>query len=38
MWTSQVGSDARIDQLEGHSPESLLSRFTSHEGCPKHDL
>ena len=20
MWTSRVGSDARIDQLEGHSP------------------
>ena len=22
MWTSQVGSDARIDQLEGRNPES----------------
>ena len=33
-----MGSDARIDQPEGHSPGSLLFRFTSHEGCPKHDL
>ena len=38
MWTSQVGSDARIDQLEGRSPESCLSRLRSHKGCPKHDL
>ena len=38
MWTSQVGSDARKDQLEGHGPESHLSWLRSHEGCPKHDL
>ena len=31
-------SDARIDQLEGRSPESCLSWLRSHEGCPKHDL
>ena len=35
MWTSRVGSDARIDQLEGRSPESCLSWLRSHEGCPK---
>ena len=33
-----MGSDARIDQLEGRSPESCLSWVRSHEGCPKHDL
>ena len=35
-----MGSDARIDQLEGHSPESYLylSLLRSHMGCPKHDL
>ena len=33
-----MGSDARIDQLEGRSPESYLSWLRSHEGCPKHDL
>ena len=33
-----MGSDARIDQLEGSSPESFLSWLRSHEGCPKHDL
>ena len=38
MWTFQVGSDARIDQLEGRSPESCLSWLRSHEGCPAHDL
>ena len=38
MWTSQVGSDARIDQREGRSPESGLSWLRLHEGCPKHDL
>ena len=38
VWTSQVVSDARIDQLEGRSPESCLSWLRSNEGCPKHDL
>ena len=38
MWTSRVGYDARIDQLEGHGSESCLSWLRSHEGCPKHDL
>ena len=33
-----MGSDARIDQLEGRSPESYLSLLRSHKGCPKHDL
>ena len=33
-----MGSDARIDQLEGRCPESCLSSPRSHEGCPKHDL
>ena len=33
-----MGSDARIDQPEGCSPESCLSWLRSHEGCPKHDL
>ena len=33
-----MGSDDRIDQLEGSSPESYLSWLNSHEGCPKHDL
>ena len=28
-------SDARIDQLEGHS---CLSWLRSHKGCPIHDL
>ena len=27
-------SDARIDQLEGRSPENCLSLLRSHEGCP----
>ena len=36
MWTSQVCSDASIDQLKGRSPESCLSWHP--EGCPKHDL
>ena len=31
-------SDARIDQLEGCSPERCLSWLLLHEGCPKHDL
>ena len=30
-----MGSDARIDQLEGRSPESCLSWLRSHEGCPQ---
>ena len=38
MWTFSVGSDARIDQLEGRSPESCLPWLRSHKGCPKHDL
>ena len=38
MWTSRVGSDARIDQLEGRSPKSCLSWLRTQEGCPKHDL
>ena len=38
MLTSRVGSDARIDQLGGCSPESCLSWPRSHKGCPKHDL
>ena len=38
MWTSLVGSDARIDQLEGGSHESCLSWLRSHKGCPKHDI
>ena len=38
MWKSRVGSDARIDQLEGSSPQSGLYWLRSHEGCPKHDL
>ena len=33
-----MGSDARIDQIEGRCPESCLSSPRSHEGCPKHDL
>ena len=33
-----MGSDARIDQLKGHSPESCLSWLRSHKGSPKHDL
>ena len=33
-----MGSDARIDQLEGHSPESCLFWLKSHKGCSKHDL
>ena len=33
-----MGSDARIDQLEGRSPESCLSWLKSHKGGPKHDL
>ena len=33
-----MGSDAKIDQLEGCSRESCLSWLRSHEGCPKHDL
>ena len=36
-----MGSDARIDQLEGRSPEaeSCLSWLGSHKDrCPKHDL
>ena len=33
-----MGSGARIDQLEGHSPESCLYWLISHKGCPKHDL
>ena len=37
LWKSQVGSDARIDQLEGCSPESCLSWLRLHKGCPKHD-
>ena len=33
MWTSRVGSDARmrIDQLEGRSPESCLSWLRLHK-------
>ena len=38
LWTYRVGSDARIDQLEGRSSESCLSLPRSHEGCPKHDI
>ena len=38
LWTSRVGSDAWIDQLEGCSPESCLSWLRSHEGRPKHDV
>ena len=33
-----MGYDARIDQLEGCSPESCLSWLRSHEGYLKHDL
>ena len=33
-----MGSDARIDQLEGRSPESGLSWLRLHEGYPKHGL
>ena len=33
-----MGSEARIDQLEGHSPESCISWRISDEGFPKHDL
>ena len=33
-----MGSDVRIDQLKGCSPESCLSWLRSHKGCPKHDL
>ena len=33
-----MGSGARVDQLEGRSHESCLSRLISHKGCPKHDL
>ena len=32
-----MGSDARIDQLEGRSCLSE-SWLRSHKGCPKHDL
>ena len=38
MWMSKARFDARIDQLEGCSPESCLSWLRSHEGRPKHDL
>ena len=38
FWTSQVGSDARIEQLEGRSLESCLSWLRSHGGCPNQDL
>ena len=33
-----MGSDAKIAQLEGQSPESCLSWLGSHKGCPKHDV
>ena len=33
-----MGSDARIDQLEGRSPERCPYWLRSHKGCPKHDL
>ena len=33
-----MGSDARIDQLKGLSPESCLSWLRSHKGYLKHDL
>ena len=33
-----MGSDARIDQLEGRSPESFLSLLRLYKGCPKYDL
>ena len=38
VWTPQVGSDARIYQLEGRSLENCLSWLRSHKGCLKHDL
>ena len=28
-----MGSDARIDQLEGRNPESCVSWLRSHKGC-----
>ena len=38
MWTSGVGSDARIDQLKGRCPKSCLSWLRPHEGRPKQNI